>query len=293
MRYAAMDIGGTFIKYACMDGEGVFLCAGQVPIDSNGSQEDILSAIDAAFAHLRAAGTRVDRTAVSIPGPFDYAKGVSLMTHKFASIYQFNLKSFLESYGAPAVFLHDSTAFMLGEFFDGAARGARRPFGVMLGTGFGFAMMRDDKVCVAADQRPCLKLCYAPYRQGIVEDVISRRALRAKYALLAGSDGSHDVREIAMLARGGDPAAGAVMEDLGQDIAAVLEPYVRRLECDKVVVGGQIARSGDLFLPIVQEKLNIPVLAAKHLDDAALRGAVYAASRREMPARVYPEGAFD
>ncbi len=300
----ALDIGGTFIKLGLMT-EGIpcgipsmarnlrFHASDaascepltgsvtQVPVDSQGSAEEILAALDTALARgmasAKALGVTVSRVGISIPGPFDYLAGVSHMKHKFAAIEGISLLPRVRAAvgGAPAAFLHDSTSFMLGEGWFGAAKGALRPVGVMLGTGFGFAVMQGSKVCVNETQTPALSLWARPLRDGTTEDYVSRRAIRARYAARRPDAGSPDVREIAESARGGDLGALETMRETGELLAEVLSPHLAALRCDRVVLGGQIARSADLLLPGFMARAGVDVRVAAHLDDAALRGAAY------------------
>lgn len=68
-----LDVGGTFIK--CSDGR-------TVPVDSDGSREDIVSSLCLALQSPMEYG----RVAVAIPGPFDYSAGIFRMDHKFAAV---------------------------------------------------------------------------------------------------------------------------------------------------------------------------------------------------------------
>lgn len=284
MRYAALDIGGTFIKHAITDERFAPVpgTVSQTPMDSSADRASVMGSLQAAVDALRIFAPDVSRAAVSIPGPFDYDLGVSRMQHKFKSIENVSLKDFFAENGLEAEFLHDSTAFMLGEGLLGAARGANCALGVMLGTGLGFAVIKDGLVSVNAAQRPAVSLWNAPYRGGIAEDFVSRRALRAQYARLTGlSPEDNDVKDICDRARSGDASALTVMRDLSANLSELLLPQVRRFDAECVVVGGQIARSHDLFLPALEVSLCIPALPAQHLSDAALRGAaVYAARTR-------------
>lgn len=296
MYFAAMDIGGTFIKHAVANEQGILLpeTVGQSPIDSDGTKEQILEAITQVISRFHSYGLNISRAAVSVPGPFDYLMGIPHMVHKFAAIQNISLKDHFKSLKMDAVFLHDSTAFMLGEYFFGAARNARSPFGVMLGTGFGFAMMREGKVCVNKVQQPALILWNKPFLQGIVEDSISRNALRKSYQGFSKTEGFPDVKEIAEFARSGDDNALRVIQGLGENIGLLLQPYVQRLGCDRLVIGGQIARSADLFFPALKQQISIDVLPAEHIEDAALRGcASYALKGREALVKEYANGYFD
>ena len=262
----ALDIGGSFVKISPMGGDCAPLLDKplQVPVDSTGSADVILGALRGAAARGQGAaqslGYTVKTVSVSIPGPFDYFAGVSRMTHKFAAIRGIPLGPVLG--GLPGcervVFLHDSTAFMLGECFFGAGRDAVRPVGVMLGTGFGFGVMQGGRVCVNERQTPALSLWGRAFRVGITEDYVSSRAIRARYAARKADGGQADVREIAGRARAGDAAAMEVMAETGALLAEILAPHLTALRVDRMMLGGQIARSADLLLPTLTA--GLPVL---------------------------------
>jgi glucokinase len=286
----ALDVGGTSVKLALIDSSGRPLpgTTGQMAFRSDGTSGEILGAFSrAASSGVRMAadaGYLVSGCGIAFPGPFDYGLGISRMTHKMQSIEGVPLTPVLREVlgDMPVRYLHDSTAYLIGEAAYGAASGAVSPACVMLGTGFGFAYMKKGRVCVGYDQRPHAILWNAPYRDGIVEDYVSRRAIRERFAKAAGANTPPDVKEIADLARKGDAAALATFHETGELLAGILSPVLQTLDCDILVIGGQIARSAELFLQQVKERVHIPVRVARHLDDAALIGAArYCALQKE------------
>ncbi len=279
----SLDVGGTFIKEGIMDGDCAPLPGSvrQIPVNSLGDAPTILEAFDAALCmgmeDARAKGVILDRISVSIPGPFNYPQGISRMRHKFASIENYSLREhFVSVVGdLPIVFLHDGVAFMLGECFFGAGKSALRPVGVMLGTGFGFTTLQQGKVSVNEVGTPALSLYARLFRDGVTEDYISSRAIRARYAAKRPEKGNPDVRTICEYARCGDQEAIATMEETGALLAEALAPHLEALRCDRVIVGGQIARSMDLLMPGFLGRCRVPICTAAWLEDAALRGAAY------------------
>lgn len=268
-----LDIGGTFVKYALTDARGGILpeTVSQTPANAGGTYEDFLDTLHTILLWARER-QEVTRACVSIPGPFDFENGVSAMKHKFPALLGRSLRPPFERMGVPVAFVHDSTAFLLGEAHDGSLTGRASPCCVMLGTGLGFAFMREGRVCVNAARGPAFSLWNMPYRDGIAEDYVSTRAIQASY----GEPVS--VREIAERARQGDARAKAAFLAAGRDLTALLGALIPRLGCDSFALGGQIAKSADLF------GLRLPVEShvSAHLDDAALRGAsYYAAHGRE------------
>lgn len=273
----ALDAGGTSIKLALVGGGGEPAGVTEYTFESD-SQEAILDTFRRALAsgreEAKGVGLQIAHIGIACPGPFDFRRGVSQMTHKWAGIRGIPLLPVVAEVleGTPVSFLHDSTAFMLGEAFGGAARDAQNPAGVMLGTGIGYAFMRRRRVCLDDTLSPLVRLWRLPYRDGIVEDYVSRRAIRKRYADKTGGDAEPpDVREIAGRAAAGEAEALAALHETGELLGDILRTFLPT-DCDLVVVGGQIARSAQLFLPGARRALNVPVVCAEHISDAALRG---------------------
>lgn len=264
-----MDIGGTFVKSALTDEAGGLLADTviQTPSDANGGYDVFL---DMLTGILRAAKKRqeVSRACVSIAGPFDFMHGVSLMRHKFPALYRQSLRPPFEREGIPVDFLHDSTAFLLGEAYDGVLEGKSAPACVMLGTGLGFAFMREGRVAVSANRSPAFVLWNMPWEGGIAEDAVSTRALQRLYGEVI------PIKSLADRARNGDRKAADAFLKTGRQLSAILRKVLPELGCDSFALGGQIAKSADLF------QLDLPMkwAVSRHLDDAALRGASYFAA---------------
>lgn len=277
----AIDAGGTFFKYMLLDD-------GCQPISGTAASVDAHSDDDAATIHdaylrlcrhaLSTAETRglnIARIAVSTPGPYNYAGGFSMMPHKFKAIRGISVIPWFHEVLSehPISFMSDANAFLLGEALDGAARGAISPIGITLGTGFGFASMKERRLMVGESLIPYGALWNRPFREGIVEDYVSRRAIRARYQALKRCSDLPDVREIADFARQGDTEALETFRQTGYFLGEILAPSVREYGSDLVVVGGQIARAHDLFLNEARALLGCRIVCATHIDDAALRGA--------------------
>ena len=277
----ALDVGGTSVKTAVLD-------AACRPLPNSFSRHafrentgpgetlaPLVSAVKMGRALAAREGLRLTAVGAAFPGPFDFTRGVSMMTHKLTQLSGLPLGEILgkAAGGLPVHFLHDSTAFILGEAYGGAAAGAASPACVLLGTGIGFAYMKGGSVRVGFDQRPHLILWNRPFLDGIAEDYVSRRAIRMRYAALAGLEDAPDVENIARLAFEGDAAALETFRRTGRHLAQILLPVLETLGCDRLVLGGQIARSASLFIGELREGLPVDVVGAAYPDDAALRGA--------------------
>ena len=166
---------------------------------------------------------------------------------------------------------NDADAFLLGEWWAGAARDHRRAVGVTLGTGLGSAFVEDGQIVPRN-----VALYELSFRGAPVEDTISSRALLGRYA--RSSAEPIEVEEVAARAEGGEDAARRAFDELGQALGEFLLPWLQAFEPGCLVVGGSIARSWELFRPGLLAELRRvesleTVTVAEHLDEAALLGA--------------------
>ena len=122
-----LDVGGTFLKSAVADAAGQLLSGSEFscPIRSEGSREEIEGSLAAAVARGAAfaaeRGMELAGIGIAIPGPFDYAAGVSRMTHKFRSICGVDLRG---AEGTPIKAMADGKV-VIAQFLKGADSGER------------------------------------------------------------------------------------------------------------------------------------------------------------------------
>lgn len=268
--FLLLDIGGTFIKEsAAFAREGKFIAdfSEMVPMNSAGSLEEILSAISQAVStgckffdshDLTLAGV-----GVSIPGPFDYAAGISRMVHKFQAILNFNLGSYLRSLvapGVPVVFVHDVTGLLAGELSLGAARGFSRAAVVTLGTGIGFSHSIDGVVQVNELGSPATSIFRLPCGEGILEDYVSKRGFLRAWTAVGGS-ADDTVKDIADKALAGDALACGVFAQVASILAENIRPILQANSIECLLFGGQISKSLSLMLPTLKQGLSdLPAL---------------------------------
>ncbi|NLO36293.1 MAG: ROK family protein [Clostridiaceae bacterium] len=291
----AVDAGGTALKTALVLADGSPLPASRlkVPVPSDGSAAQIQAAYqDMARQQAGLAarlGLKLSGIGVAICGPFDFTLGLSRMTHKYPAIQGIPMRPWFEAIASPLPvhFIHDSTAFMLGETWHGPHAGFARICGVMLGTGFGFGAMLDGQVLLNDRQGPGIIVYNRAYRDGIVEDYVSRRGILATYRRLleqAGRphpDEPFDVKQIGDLADAGDAVATETFRETGRHLAAILKPILLEYRFNALVVGGQIARSCAIILPPVKKDLaGLDFLTcieqASLIDDAPILGVARA-----------------
>ncbi|MEV7391616.1 ROK family protein [Streptomyces sp. NPDC091215] len=250
---SVLEVGGTHVTAATVDVEGRSLRSGRsfrAPVDGDGSAEDIVSALVRCADRL--AGPGAGRWAVALPGPFDYEHGIGRYAGvgKFDALRGFDLRAALTAAlpgGSAISFWNDADAFVLGEWWAGAARGHRSVVGITLGTGVGSCFLRDGRILRdGPGVPPDGRVHVLRYAGEPLEETVSRRALRAAYARATGAS-PPDVREIARRARQeGDRAAADVFAEAFGALGRVLRPLLAAFEPTVLVVGGAIAGAWDL-----------------------------------------------
>ena len=177
-------------------------------------------------------------------------------------------------------FVNDADAFLIGEWWVGAAAGHRRAAGVTLGTGVGSAYLLDGRIVDTGPHVPPEgSLHLVEFRGRPAEETVSRGALLARY----GEPGL-DVKDVALRARAGDRRARDVFAELAGALGELAAPWLASFGATCFVVGGSISQSWDLLGPGLHDGLSaVPrlqtIAPAAHVEEAALLGAAYRASQ--------------
>ena len=247
-----LEVGGTHVAAALVSQTSsgwTVSGARRLEVDAEASAEELIARFVTAARSVAAPPGAT--WGVAMPDPFDYATGVARFdaaVGKFGALYGVDVGAALRSaLAAEVVFLNDADAFALGESTAGAGRGFRRLAAITLGTGVGSGWVVDGAV-VVPDQPAGGRIHHVQVGEEPIEDLMSRRAVRRRYASLGGSPAA-DVREIADLARDGDERAVEVLSRallaLGTAVGSVLDGF----RPDVLVLGGSMAASWDLFEP--------------------------------------------
>ena len=287
--FLLLDVGGTFVKSGVAS-DGELLPEGEftLPMHSDGTLDEVtecLAAVvrrGASIASER--GLQLSGIGIAIPGPFDYAAGVSHMQHKFKSIYGIPLRGVLQSLPEvgehiPVVFVQDVNAALMGELARGNAAGVGNAALVSLGTGLGFSLSRDGEVLCSPTGGPAEVIYNRPYREGILEDYVSKRGFLHIYAQETGCepDPSLTVADLGRMASEGDCAALETFARGGAILAAELREMLCKYRIECLLFGGQISRSFRFMEPALREGLHdvaglTQIAPVKYIGEAAFFG---------------------
>ncbi|MFE7170344.1 ROK family protein [Streptomyces sp. NPDC057616] len=287
-----LDIGGTHVTAALVDPATNRPLPSSVirrPLGSDAAAAGILDAI--ARAALELPAEHRPSWGVAMPGPFDYDTGIGRFQGigKFESLSGVDVGAGLRRRLAHRAerlrFLNDADAFAIGEYHAGAAAGHDRVVCLTLGTGVGSSFLRRGLPVHDGPQVPPGGHVYrlTVYDRPL-EDLVSRRAIRAHHARLAAIPDGHalpDVHEIAALATDGNSAAVEAFRYAFDTLGQALAPWIDRFGATAVVVGGSMAQSWNLIHPALRAGLVLTggttarVLPARQPAQAPLIGAAH------------------
>jgi glucokinase len=276
--YIGVDIGGSHITAAHIDAVDFKIIKDSLIRERVASMEGadviIKAWVDALTPLIISSGDEQIHIGIAMPGPFDYEKGISLMkgTKKYDSLYEMNVLEILsEKLGIPQsniLFRNDAESFLHGELASGAVAGEKRAVGITLGTGLGSASNCQGKT-VDSDR------AFIPFKDSIAEEYISTRWFSNRYKELTGKE-IKDV--IAMLATEDQAVKDQIFEEFGENLALFLNDFIEQEQPTVVVIGGNIAKTWEYFIPIVLKHLKNKEVVLKQStmwEDAALVGAAY------------------
>ncbi|OAA31542.1 hypothetical protein AT15_05565 [Kosmotoga arenicorallina S304] len=288
----ALDVGGTSVKCSLVSIYGKLLTKLEIrKINSSGSKEEILDSfikiIDELFCEAKRSGYAPAGIAGGFPGPFDYEKGISLISGvgKYEAIYGINLKTVIKERmklprNFPIVFEADSWAFLHGEYWTGTARNFSRVVGITLGTGLGSAFMIDGEIVQNKFGIPEYSwIGNVSYGRGILDDRVSRRGIIARYRELSKNRYEKiDVIDIASMAKRGDVTALGVFRETGEILGKALSAFLSSFKAELIVLGGGISKSSELIIPSLKNMLAeyglFPMIRrAKNIESSAVIGA--------------------
>ncbi|MFE2019951.1 ROK family protein [Streptomyces sp. NPDC059499] len=300
---AALDIGGTKIAGALVDGGGTLLLRAQRPTPAREDAETVMGAVSEVLSELRASTlwNRVRVAGIGSAGPVDASAGtVSPVNVPAWRGFPLVERVSAETGGLSVALVGDGVAMTAAEHWLGAARGYDNALCMVVSTGVGGGLVLGGKLHpgpsgnaghighISVDLDGDLCPCGA---RGCVERLasgpnIARRALENGW--LPGPDGDATAAAVAAAARAGDPVAVASFERAAQALAAGIAATATLAEIDIAVIGGGVAGAGEVLFAPLRRYLRdyatlsfvrqLTVAPAVMGTDAGLVGAAAAAS---------------
>ncbi|OIJ68555.1 ROK family protein [Streptomyces mangrovisoli] len=299
---AALDIGGTKIAGALVDGRGSILVRAQRATPAQQDGETVMRAVAEVLGELAASPLwdRVAALGIGSAGPVDASAG----TVSPVNVPGWRGFPLVERVRAavgelPVELIGDGVAITAAEHWQGAARGHDNALCMVVSTGVGGGLVLNGQLYpgptgnaghighISVDLDGDLCPCGS---RGCVERIasgpnIARRALDNGW--LPGPDGDASAAAVAAAARAGDPVAVASFERAAQALAAGIAATATLVEIDIAVIGGGVGKAGDVLFGPLNKALasyatlsfvsRLTVVPAQMGTDAGLVGAAAAA----------------
>ncbi len=311
--YLGIDTGGTAMKYVLTDRQGNVVTDGEVPTLSTDPQAS-LQGLAAAVAPLVGGDGLPQLAAVGLacagiinPVTGHLGRSPNLPGWENSPLEESMNTVFGE---LPFTLANDVNGALYGEFRHGAGHGCENLIMIALGTGVGGGVIINGQLVLGThcgageighmmlDPRGPVCTCggigcleaYAG-SVGILRQVKDKPGPGALAELVRERGDELTTADLATLAEDGDHEAVEIFALVGQRLGQAIGNLVNVLDPDKVIIGGGVARAGDLilapcrkFVPqlvLAAEAKHVPIVPAQLGNLAAARGAASLAREKE------------
>lgn len=290
-----IDLGGTKTEIVGLDPNGSELYRKRVPTPSHDYDAIVQTIVDL----VHGAEQKVkDRGTVGIGTPGAISPATGRM--KNSNTICLNGKSFdrdlTEALGRDVRLANDANCFALSEAVDGAARGARVVFGVILGTGTGGGLVVNGSILVGphaiagewghnplpwmTEQERKDRPCYCG-KQGCIETFLCGPGLSKTHLLRTGTQLTAE--EIGHNGSQGERAAATTLDHYIRHLARSLSTVINLIDPDVVVFGGGLSQLQRIYedVPrlladyVFSDTVQTKLVPAAHGDSSGTRGAAW------------------
>ena len=265
-----VDLGGTKIELGLVDPNDRIVAHRRIATNAQEGGQAVVERMAQSVAELAQAlpaGARIAALGICSPGPVDHVTGMLIDPPNIQGLHHTPLRQMLsDRLQMPVALEHDAKAAALGDYHFGAGRGSHSMVYVVVGTGVGAAIIMDGTLYRGEHNSSGEighttldldgDLCHCGGR-GCAETYMSGPCLVRHYLRACGVDPDQPLpadlagvtgEQVAKLAAQGDAAASAVMSRAGQALGAAVATMAMLLDIDLYVIGGSVAKAGDLLL---------------------------------------------
>ena len=282
-----LDFGATHLSLFIADLSARILDENEIELNITRGPETCLAEADR-LLHERL--TKVNLSlqnilaiGVGVPGPIVTEAGMVLSPPLMPGWDQYPIRDDLEKrWGCPVSLNNDAELGALGEWAAGAGRGEGNLAYIKVGTGIGAGLLLDGKIYrgvtgsageighLTIDENGPVCTCG---NHGCLEAIAGGRAiaLQAQEAVRKGKRTqlaaiqpleSIGAREVAAAARLGDLLAQQILAKAGTHIGIAIAGLVNLFNPGMIVIGGGVARAGDLLLEPMRQAVQRRSLAS-------------------------------
>ncbi len=271
-----VDMGATKIALGLIGPDDQIVAHRRAPTGGQEGPQAVVERIARGVAELESelpGRERIKALGICSPGPVDHESGMVIDPPNLQGLHNTPLRRMLtERLNIPVSLEHDAKAAALGEFYYGAGRGERSMVYIVVGTGLGAAIIIDGQLYRgmhnAAGELGHTNLdrhgepCSCGSR-GCVETFAAGPWLARRYQRALEREGKEDQAVddlgpitgelVASLAEEGDPLAMQIMKGAGEALGLAIASMAMILNIDLYVIGGSVAKCGDLLLQPARE----------------------------------------
>lgn len=258
-RFLVIDVGGSAIKFALMDGTSVILEKDEVPTPLTGLS-DYLQTLESIYRRYQ---DQVCGIAMSAPGAIDSDRGYFYTGGYLQDfVHDINLQELLEERcGVPVRIENDAKCAALAEAWTGSLKDCRDGVVIVLGTGVGGGIIKDGRLHKGRNFTAG-ELSFLIVGDDLGDDrsymsnlggTVGLKQLAAK-AMKADPD-MLDGRMIFERANAGDQAVIEAIDAFTKPIARLIYNIQIFYDPEKIAIGGGISRQ-PLLLELIRKNLD-------------------------------------
>lgn len=278
-----IDVGGTNVKIALVDGEGKIIYSNSVPTYAQMGYEYTVNNIKQAIRDLmketNTDAKEIEGIGFDFPGQVDYKTGVVKLAPNIPGWVNVPIAQMIEEeFNIPTRIDNDVRCAALGELKFGAGKGCENFVCITVGTGIGSGLVINGQLvrgaANAAGEIGHIKLqmnggpicgcgdtgCLEAFASGPSIVAMAQEYLKGgkstKFREMAGADGEITPYTVAKAAEAGDPVAKRIFEIVGTYIGMGLVSVINLLNPEKVIIGGGVAAAGDLLLDPIRKTIK-------------------------------------
>lgn len=292
MNYLAIDVGGTFIKYAVITDECDIKEKSKIPTPQEGLEEflQVLTGIYKMVSET----CKVEGIALSMPGMIDSRKGFMYTGGSLEYINNLNIVEILQNKtNLPVTVENDAKCAAVAEIWKGALKDCENAVVIVCGTAVGGAVIRNREVIsgkhfMAGEFSYIMTDSKEEYKMSnCLAETAGAAALLKSVSEKIGIPVEELTGEKAFsMANQGDPGAIEGIRRHAKKLAVQIHNYQYIFDPERIAIGGGISEQ-PLLLQLIREELvkinaifpwTLPmpeVTTCQFYNDANLIGAVY------------------
>ncbi len=297
MKNIGIDIGGTFIKAAIVEGRGKIVLSSKTPTPKNGQEipKKVIEIIEELTGKAKIDISEIKSVGIGVPGVCDTKKGTIVNCPNIENCKNIEIcKCISQRFGVDAYIDNDANCAALGEYTVSDMKSESFVF-VTLGTGVGGGIILGGRLLRGINSAAG-EVGHIVIKQNGERCNCGRRGCWERYASVtalvrqakeAGFTGNVSGRSIFTDRAKGNKKADEVIKQWLEYVAEGICDMVNIFQPEEIVIGGGISREGNIILEPVADfaqkysikdtnsKRNTKIRISKLFNDAGVVGASF------------------